>query len=57
MPKDRKINVVTNKPATPVGHKTAAKSGQDGLRKTRESSVSREEIARAKTAQGQSNRG
>ena len=57
MPKDRKINVETNKPATPVEQQTAETSGQDGFRKTRESSASREEIARTKTSQGQSNRG
>lgn len=57
MPKDRKTNVESNKPATPVEQQTAAKSGQDGLRKTRENSSSREEIAQTKTSQGQSNRG
>jgi hypothetical protein len=57
MPKERKTNVESNRPATPVEQETAAKSGQDGLRKTREDSSSREEIAQTKTSQGQSNRG
>ena len=57
MPKDRPANVETNKPPTPTMQEAAEKSGQDGLRATRESNPSREEIAQSKTLQGQANRG
>ena len=57
MPQDHNSNPETAKPATPVEQRSASKSTQDGLQKTRENTQTRDKISKQKTPQGQSNRG